>query len=139
MVRVIKGRHLSFFPLLTNEETYRGYEASTMTPPIHIYRLVPFSINLNYVFHFVLDRPGRSGGHSTWLASSHGLMIYPIRHRPSHCPSRSASLTFNAMSDMFSAAPEPKTALGRLRSLAPSAGIRVFPLQLGCGMTGQPG
>ncbi|CED82260.1 aryl-alcohol dehydrogenase [Phaffia rhodozyma] len=35
------------------------------------------------------------------------------------------------MTDFFKPAPEPKTPLGRLRILAPSAGIRVSPLQLG--------
>lgn len=35
------------------------------------------------------------------------------------------------MADWISSAPEPKTALGRHRLLAPNAGIRVSPLQLG--------
>lgn len=35
------------------------------------------------------------------------------------------------MTDFFSPAPEPKTALGRYRILSSTAGIRVSPLQLG--------
>jgi hypothetical protein len=35
------------------------------------------------------------------------------------------------MADFFAPPPEPKTALGRHRILAPTAGVRVSPLQLG--------
>ena len=38
---------------------------------------------------------------------------------------------------LFAPAPEPKTPLGRLRILSPTAGIRVSPLQLGAMSIGE--
>ena len=41
------------------------------------------------------------------------------------------------MADMFKAAPEPETKLGRYRILSSTAGIRVSPLQLGAMSIGE--